>query len=120
MGNAKGLLVRALTMDLVPLSMRGRWNSLLSISAFTWSGSAALGGIIADAAGDYRVTFIVTACIYSVSLVMQFPTLAMYRSRLAATAGKALQEQHDLNSASRTAPLTAPLLEQKTVENRDK
>merc|ERR1740129_1269903 len=45
------------------------------MSSVTWSGSAALGGWIADWSGDYRFTFNVTAMIYTVSLVCQLPLL---------------------------------------------
>merc|ERR1712062_678146 len=67
--NARGPIVRAMVMDLVPTEVRGRWNSVQSLSSFTWSGSAALGGYIADV-GDYRFTFAVTASVYSFSFLI--------------------------------------------------
>jgi len=77
--NARGPINRAIIMDLVTSEVRGRWNSFQSISTFTWSGSAALGGYLADLGGDYRLTFVVTAWIYtfsgllSLSLFLIFP-----------------------------------------------
>ncbi|CAE7682314.1 unnamed protein product [Symbiodinium pilosum] len=41
--NSRGPIVRAMVMDLVTSDLRGRWNSIQSLSGFTWSGSAALG-----------------------------------------------------------------------------
>lgn len=76
--NAKGPITRAIIMDLVSTDMRGRWNSIQSISSFTWAGSAALGGYIADSSGDYRFTFAVTAAIYSISGLMFIMLLFIY------------------------------------------
>eukprot|EP00435_Cladocopium_sp_Y103_P057396 s275_g19.t1 len=76
--NARGPLVRAITMDLVHSEMRGRWNSIQSLSMFAWSGSAALGGYLADVAGDYRFTFVVTAGIYTVGFFLHLPLLLIY------------------------------------------
>merc|ERR1711972_151653 len=78
MGNARGPVVRAMIMDLVPTERRGRWNSIQSISGFTWSGSAALGGYIADVSGDYRFTFVVTAMVYTFSGLLSVPLLFCY------------------------------------------
>eukprot|EP00931_Biecheleriopsis_adriatica_P053652 TRINITY_DN31459_c0_g1_i1.p1 TRINITY_DN31459_c0_g1~~TRINITY_DN31459_c0_g1_i1.p1 ORF type:complete len:482 (-),score=61.89 TRINITY_DN31459_c0_g1_i1:115-1515(-) len=76
--NARGPIVRALIMDLVTTDMRGRWNSIQSFSGFTWSGSAALGGYLADVGGDYRFTFAVTAAIYTVSFFLSLPLFLIY------------------------------------------
>lgn len=40
--------------------MRGRWNSLDSILAFGWCGSAVAGGFLLDAFG-FDLTFLITA-----------------------------------------------------------
>lgn len=39
---------------------RGRWNSLNSVLAFGWCGSAVLGGFLLDAF-DFDLTFLITA-----------------------------------------------------------
>ncbi|CAE7688457.1 unnamed protein product [Symbiodinium necroappetens] len=76
--NARGPIVRSMIMDLVTSDLRGRWNSIQSLSGFTWSGSAALGGYLADYAGDYRFTFIVTALIYTASFFIGLPLYFIY------------------------------------------
>ncbi|CAE7405017.1 unnamed protein product [Symbiodinium pilosum] len=63
---------RSILMDFVPSSERGRWNAAESISSMSWSGSAVLGGYLMDAF-DYRMTFVITACIYAVSALMRLP-----------------------------------------------
>ena len=50
----------AVLMDYVPRGTRARWKALDSISVFGWCGSAAIGGLIADAY-DYSTTFLITA-----------------------------------------------------------
>ena len=55
-------LEEAILMDYVPKETRARWKSLDSIMVFGWCGSAAVGGIIADAY-DYSTTFLVTAAL---------------------------------------------------------
>jgi MFS family permease len=53
--NASYPAQRAILMDVVPKSQRGFWSSLENVTAFTWTGSAALGGWIVDRY-DYRAT----------------------------------------------------------------
>jgi len=50
----------SIMMDCVPPSSRARWKSLEAIGVLGWSGSAALGGILADKY-SYSRTFLVTA-----------------------------------------------------------
>lgn len=72
-------IIRAVILDLVPTDKRGRWNSFSSIRIFSWSGSAALGGLIADAAGgDYRATFVVTAGLHTCTAVLTSLLLSIY------------------------------------------
>ena len=59
-------------MDCVHPSHRGRWSALNSLSRFTWSGSAFIGGIITDN-HSYRYTFVVTAGIYIFSNCLYTP-----------------------------------------------
>lgn len=65
---------RSIIMDFVPSDQRGRWNSIESISAMTWSGSAVIGGYLMDQ-HDYRYTFVITAWIYLVAVAMRVPLL---------------------------------------------
>eukprot|EP00928_Gymnodinium_smaydae_P066023 TRINITY_DN49085_c0_g1_i1.p1 TRINITY_DN49085_c0_g1~~TRINITY_DN49085_c0_g1_i1.p1 ORF type:complete len:468 (+),score=42.82 TRINITY_DN49085_c0_g1_i1:179-1582(+) len=109
--NARGPVIRAMVMDLVTTDMRGRWNSIQSISGFTWSGSAALGGIIADAAGDYRFTFKVTAMIYSVSFMILLPLLVIYPAEQRAKARAPEDERASQTNCVANTRGALPLLE---------
>ncbi|KAG5493249.1 hypothetical protein GH5_01990 [Leishmania sp. Ghana 2012 LV757] len=57
--NCSAGLSRALIMDLVPEERRSRWNALESLQSAGWSGSAILGGLMADKHG-YGAAFIFT------------------------------------------------------------
>ena len=61
--NASYPVQRAILMDLVPKGSRGKWNSLESLTSFTWCGSAAVGGVLVDRFG-YRFTFVITGGLY--------------------------------------------------------
>jgi len=74
--NALGPINSAIILDCVDSKYRGRWSALQSISRFSWSGSAVLGGWIADA-HSYRYTFFITGLIYAVSAVLYTPLLLM-------------------------------------------
>lgn len=71
---------RSIIMDFVPSHQRGRWNALESLSSMTWSGSAVIGGYLMDN-HDYRYTFVVTAYIYLVALLMRLPLLKLVVER---------------------------------------
>eukprot|EP00299_Pterocystis_sp_00344_P012211 c5826_g1_i2.p1 GENE.c5826_g1_i2~~c5826_g1_i2.p1 ORF type:complete len:267 (+),score=49.40 c5826_g1_i2:617-1417(+) len=59
----------SILMDAVPQETRARWKSVESIASLGWSGSAALGGILADQHG-YSFTFLITACLQAVSALL--------------------------------------------------
>lgn len=82
--NARGPIVRSVVMDLVPSDTRGCWNSIQSLASFSWAGSAALGGYVADKLGGYRAVFAVTATIYTVSFALSLPMFAIYPPEVAA------------------------------------
>eukprot|EP00923_Selenidium_pygospionis_P060337 GHVN01106177.1.p1 GENE.GHVN01106177.1~~GHVN01106177.1.p1 ORF type:complete len:168 (-),score=30.95 GHVN01106177.1:544-1047(-) len=65
---------RSIVNDYIPSRHRGKWNAVQSLTGMTWSGSAMLGGFLSDT-HDYRYTFIFTAMIYCVALVMYLPLL---------------------------------------------
>ena len=44
--NATSALTKSVLMDAVPKSERGKWSALESVNMFSWSGSAALGGLL--------------------------------------------------------------------------
>ena len=55
-------LMSSVMMEFVPKRSRAKWAAADSVRAFSWSGSAALGGVLIEAYG-YRVTFLVTAAV---------------------------------------------------------
>ena len=69
--NATSPLQKSILMDYVPKEQRGFYNSLESVTAFGWSGSAFLGGVIADR-GGYGSTFYATACTQALALGILF------------------------------------------------
>ena len=44
--NSTGALTRSMLMDNVPQEERGKWAALESINTFSWSGTAAIGGLL--------------------------------------------------------------------------
>merc|ERR1712187_367776 len=70
--NALGPINSAIVLECVPPHLRGRWSAIQSISRFSWSGSAVLGGWLADS-HDYRYTFLFTAFIYAAAAALYFP-----------------------------------------------
>lgn len=57
--NCSAGLSRALIMDLVPEKNHGRWNAIESVQSAGWSGTALIGGFLADKWG-YGSAFILT------------------------------------------------------------
>merc|ERR1711963_839447 len=74
--NSTAQLMQAILFECVDPKYRGRLNSLNSLFRFTWSGSAVLGGWLADAQ-DYRVSFLWTAAIQGLAVSVRLPTLCM-------------------------------------------
>ena len=62
-------LSRSLMMDVVPASERARWNAVESLMGASWSGSALLGGFVADKT-DYRTSFLITLGFFALSVLM--------------------------------------------------
>jgi len=71
--NSSKPLTKSIINDIVPKHQRGRWNSLESINAATWSGSAFVGGMLVDRYG-FVMNFAATACL---QLVATLPLLAI-------------------------------------------
>merc|ERR1712032_920545 len=46
------------------MGRRGLWNAVENFTSMTWSGSAFIGGVLADS-HDYRFTFLITAFVYA-------------------------------------------------------
>lgn len=62
--NSTTPLTKSILMDSVPTHERGRWSALESVNMFSWSGSAAIGGIL--------VSFDGLLFNFSVTATMQF------------------------------------------------
>lgn len=69
---ARDPLLYALTMDIVPVEQRGRWAALNSLRTLSFSGSALIGGLLADSRG-YEFSFQVTVVSLLCSTVLFFP-----------------------------------------------
>lgn len=105
-------IVRAIVMDLVTPEMRSRWSCMQTITTFAWSCSAVLGGLVADAASDYRITFQVAALIYSVSFLLLLLAVLIYPSQQ----GPAMETPASVRPAARvvrnvTVPTATPVVQ---------
>lgn len=60
----------SISMDFVPGSQRARWSSLASITQACFSGSAAVGGVLADRYG-YGVVFLLTSAVHVAGTLIQ-------------------------------------------------
>ena len=49
--NCTYALMESVLMSSVPSDERSRWKSLESVAAFSWTGSAVIGGVLSDAKG---------------------------------------------------------------------
>ncbi|RNF08831.1 cystatin-like cysteine protease inhibitor domain-containing protein [Trypanosoma conorhini] len=70
--NSTTALSRALIMDFVSEERRGMWNALESVQSASWSGTALVGGYIADRLG-YGAAFIVTFFFHMTACMMLVP-----------------------------------------------
>ena len=70
----------SISMDFVPAEQRARWSSLGSIVQACWSGSAALGGMLADRYG-YAVVFMLTAAFQLAGTLIQATLLPIVPRR---------------------------------------
>lgn len=64
----------AINMDFVPREHRARWSSLGSVTQACWSGSAAVGGMLADRYG-YAVVMMLTAAFHAAGTLIQMTLL---------------------------------------------
>lgn len=76
LANCKEPLARAILADFIPSKRRGRWNAVHSLTGVTWTGSAALGGILCDKYG-YGKTFVITAGLYLCACAFWVPLIRL-------------------------------------------
>jgi MFS family permease len=95
--NSTSALTKSVLMDHVPKDERAKWSALESFNMFSWSGSAALGGILVDSDG-ILFTFCITAAL---QFVATFPHLLLATSAVQhedhqATRRISSQQQEDM------------------------
>ena len=89
--NCTSGLTKSILNDYVSKKRRAKWNGLESVNIFSWSGSAALGGVLIDTMG-YRGTFLITAAMQGTSALLLStitPLVHMERSTPKTVAGPA-------------------------------
>jgi MFS family permease len=74
--NSTSALTKSVLMDHVPKEERAKWGALESLNMFSWSGSAAIGGILVDYRGIV-FNFCVTACLQFIA-TMPFLVLSFF------------------------------------------
>lgn len=79
--NCSAGLSRALIMDIVPETSRGRWNAIESIQSAGWSGTALIGGYLADHWG-YGAAFIITFFFHIAGISMFLPLIVRNDTKL--------------------------------------
>mmetsp|Transcript_17540 Transcript_17540/g.38107 ORF Transcript_17540/g.38107 Transcript_17540/m.38107 type:complete len:553 (-) Transcript_17540:33-1691(-) len=72
--NGTSALTKSIIMDEVPKKERARWAALESVNMFSWSGSAALGGVLVKVEG-ILFNFCVTSAL---QLVATIPLMALF------------------------------------------
>jgi len=82
LANSKEPLARAILADFIPSAKRGRWNAVHSLTGMTWTGSAAVGGVLCDRYG-YGNTFVFTAGIYLLASSFWLPIIPFVPRELA-------------------------------------
>jgi MFS family permease len=72
--NSTSALTKSVLMDSVPSEERGKWSALESLNVFSWSGSAAIGGLLVKYDGII-CNFCVTA---GLQFVATLPLIALF------------------------------------------
>jgi len=86
MANAVYPLNKSIMFDFTPSTHRGRWNAVETLSGSVWSGSAFIGGYMADHY-SYRFTFLITAVVYAFACLIYSPLLCIVPRRAAGKEG---------------------------------
>ena len=93
--NCHSGLTKSLVNDFVLKRHRGFWNSLESINAFSWCGSAMLGGFLVRMY-TYETTFLITAALQGLSIVPIFVLLRIVPAEVeGGVAAPAAEEDSD-------------------------
>lgn len=100
-------------MDAVPKSIRARWKSLDAITMVGFSGSAAVGGYLSDQHG-YMYSFLITALIQAVSVLMIVPLLTIVPRFEVATSSDIVVGNASGETSENGSSLQEPLLQNTT------
>jgi MFS family permease len=95
--NSSYPLLQSILMDNVPSNKRARWKSLESVAAFGWTGSALVGGILADD-HSYRFTFAITASLQLFGALLLVPIRPFVESEVNSSDkddGEVLREEYE-------------------------
>mmetsp|Transcript_16098 Transcript_16098/g.30934 ORF Transcript_16098/g.30934 Transcript_16098/m.30934 type:complete len:493 (-) Transcript_16098:272-1750(-) len=103
----------SLLMDAVPKSIRARWKSLDAITMVGFSGSAAVGGYLSDQHG-YMYSFLITALIQAVSVLMIVPLLTIVPRFEVATSSDIVVGNASGETSENGSSLQEPLLQNTT------
>jgi MFS family permease len=79
--NCTAPLQKSILMDNCPKNVRGKWSAADSIVMFGWSGSAFIGGILADEYG-YGHTFFFTAIIQFIGFLLLLMLLPLVKDEV--------------------------------------
>ncbi|KAF8277005.1 hypothetical protein TcBrA4_0124110 [Trypanosoma cruzi] len=101
--NSTLALSRALIMDFVSEKRRGMWSAVESIQTASWSGTALVGGYVADKLG-YGAAFIVTFGFHLTACTMLLPCTVKNDTVAAAKASKEdpMSEDSEMTHAHKT------------------
>lgn len=108
--NCTYALCESVLMSAVPSNERSRWKSLESIAAFSWTGSAVVGGVLSDARG-YAFAFGITAVVQLLGTWILFPLDAIVQEEELREREKAMEASANASAASRATDIEQPLLQ---------
>ena len=119
--NSTTPLHKSILMDNTPRSRRGRWSAADSITAFGWSGSALIGGLVADQHG-FGATFYATAALQSVGTLVLATLLPVVKDAPAGPPHKPLLAAGTADASAAAngaaASATEPLLGRREQEEQ--
>jgi MFS family permease len=78
--HARDPMLYSITMDIVPASQRSRWAALNSLRTLSFSGSALIGGVLADSYG-YQFSFTITVITLLACTGLFLPAWAFFPKR---------------------------------------
>jgi MFS family permease len=93
--NSTSALTRSVLMDHVPSCERGKWSAVESINMFSWSGSAAIGGLIIAKMGSLLPLFGITALVQFAASLCLLPLLDVDDDNDPSVAGEDDSEEND-------------------------